>query len=160
MNAMNQIAEARATALMLRASAKACGPEQRSLKFRLNRAADSLDAIVLIAVRGIERVEVLESVLLLAIAALEGKPCRRQALDDARAALAGTGAMNADALMIDEGSAFTAKDCKLILRALDGPDRLIQAELANKGQDAVAGETRSRILIVLTKLLRLQEGAQ
>ena len=63
MNAMNQIAEARATALTLRASAKACGPEQRPLKFRLNRAADSLDAIVLIAVRGFDRIEQLEQQL-------------------------------------------------------------------------------------------------
>lgn len=89
MNAMNQIAEARASALSLRASAKACTGEQGALKFRLTRAAESLDAVVLIAVRGIERVEQLESALRLTVAVLEGKPCRQQALDDARAVLVG-----------------------------------------------------------------------
>ena len=89
MNAMTQIAEARASALSLRASARACTPKQGALKFRLTRAAESLDATVLLAMRGIGRVEQLESALRLAVAALEGKPCRQQALDDARAALAG-----------------------------------------------------------------------
>ena len=88
MNVMSQIAEARASALSLRASAKACSPEQGALKFRLMRAAESLDAIVLIAVSGIESVEQLEMALRLAIAALEGKSCRQQALDDARCVLA------------------------------------------------------------------------
>ena len=63
MNAMNDVAEARATALSLRASAKACTPEQGSLKFRLMRAAESLDAMVLLALRGFERVEQLEQQL-------------------------------------------------------------------------------------------------
>jgi hypothetical protein len=63
MNVMNQIAEARASALSLRASAKACVAEQGALKFRLMRAAESLDAMVLLAVRGIERIEVLEQEL-------------------------------------------------------------------------------------------------
>jgi hypothetical protein len=63
MNVMNQIAEARASALSLRASAKACSPEQRALSFRLVRAAESLDAMVLLAVRGIERIEQLEQEL-------------------------------------------------------------------------------------------------
>ena len=81
MNAMNQIAEACASALSLRASAKACTPEQGALKFRLMRAAETLDAMVLLAVRGIERVEQLESALRLTVATLEGKPCRQQALD-------------------------------------------------------------------------------
>jgi hypothetical protein len=88
MSVINQIAEARASALSLRASAKACSPELGALRFRLMRAAESLDAIVLIALRGIERIEQLESALRLAIAALEGKPCRQQALDDARSVLA------------------------------------------------------------------------
>ena len=35
---------------------EACTTEQRALKFRLMRAAESLDAVVLLAVRGIERV--------------------------------------------------------------------------------------------------------
>ena len=89
MNAMSQIAEARASALSLRASAKACAPEQGALKFRLMRAAESVDAMVLLAMRGIGRVEQLESALRLTVAALEGKPCRQQALDDACAVLAG-----------------------------------------------------------------------
>ena len=76
MNVMNEIAEARATALSLRASAKACTREQGALKFRLTRAADSLDAVVLLAIRGIERVEELEQELLheLKPAALEPLP--------------------------------------------------------------------------------------
>ena len=63
MNAMNDVAEARATALSLRASAKACTPEQGPLKFRLTRAAESLDAMVLLAVRGFDRIEQLEQQL-------------------------------------------------------------------------------------------------
>ena len=63
MNAMQDIAEARATALSLRASAKACTREQGALKFRLTRAAESLDAIVLLAVRGFDRIEQLEQQL-------------------------------------------------------------------------------------------------
>ena len=46
--------------LSLRALEKTCTPEQRPLKFRLTRAADSLDAIVLMAVRGNARIEQLE----------------------------------------------------------------------------------------------------
>jgi len=63
MNAMNDVAEAHATALSLRASAKACTPEQGPLKFRLMRAAESLDAMVLLAVRGFDRIEQLEQQL-------------------------------------------------------------------------------------------------
>jgi len=63
MNVMSDLAEARASALSLRASAKACGSEQGALKFRLTRAADSLDAVVTIAMRGIERIEELEQEL-------------------------------------------------------------------------------------------------
>src|SRR5687767_2277730 len=73
MNAMNQIAEARATALSLRASAKACTGEQGALKFRLTRAAESLDAMVLLAVRGLDRIEQLEQQLD-AITAGSGQP--------------------------------------------------------------------------------------
>ena len=60
MNVMNEIAEARAMALTLQASARACGPEQGSLKLRLTRAAKVLNAMVLLAVRSIERIEELE----------------------------------------------------------------------------------------------------
>lgn len=60
MNAMNQIAEARASALSLRASVKSCTHEQGALKFRLMRAAELLDAMVLLAVRGLDRIEQLE----------------------------------------------------------------------------------------------------
>jgi hypothetical protein len=63
MNTMNDVAEARATALSLRASARACTREQGALKFRLMRAAESLDAMVLLAVRGFDRIEQLEQQL-------------------------------------------------------------------------------------------------
>ena len=63
MNAMSDVAEARASALSLRASAKACTAEQGALKFRLTRAAESLDAMVLLAVRGFDRIEQLEQQL-------------------------------------------------------------------------------------------------
>jgi hypothetical protein len=76
MNAMNDVAEARATALSLRASAKACTREQGALKFRLIRAAESLDAMVLLAVRGFDRIEQLEQQL---AAVTAGSGCARQA---------------------------------------------------------------------------------
>lgn len=63
MNAVSQIAEARASAISLRASAKACKREQTALKLRLTRAAESLDATSLLAMRGIERVEQFEQEL-------------------------------------------------------------------------------------------------
>lgn len=63
------------------------------------------------------------------------------------------------ALTIAGGSTLDKEDCELILRALDVLDRLMQTELANK-QDAAAGETRSRILIVRAKLLTMQGGGQ
>lgn len=80
MNAMNDIAEARATALSLRASAKACTREQGALKFRLMRAAESLDATVLLAVRGFDRIEQLEQQLA-AMTAGTGEPAGRAAPD-------------------------------------------------------------------------------
>jgi hypothetical protein len=80
MNAMNDVAEARATALSLRASAKACTREQGALKFRLTRAAESLDAMVLLAVRGFDRIEQLEQQLA-AMAAGSGAPAERAAPD-------------------------------------------------------------------------------
>jgi hypothetical protein len=55
MNAASDIAEARATALVLRATAKAVRGEQGSLMFRLNRAAGVLDGMVALAVRCLER---------------------------------------------------------------------------------------------------------
>jgi hypothetical protein len=63
MNAMNDVAEARASALSLRASSKACTAEQGALKFRLVCAAESLDAMVLLALRAIVRIEQLEQQL-------------------------------------------------------------------------------------------------
>lgn len=63
MNAMNEIAEARAAALVLRATGRAVRGEQDSLRLQLIRAAESLDAIVLLAIRGIERIEQLEQEL-------------------------------------------------------------------------------------------------
>ena len=63
MSVMDDIAEARATAVSLRASAKACTPEQNALKLRLARAASALEGMVLVARRGIERIEQLEQEL-------------------------------------------------------------------------------------------------
>ena len=78
MNTMQVIAEARASALSLRASARACGSEQGSLKFRLMRTAESLDGMVLLAVRGLERIEQLEQQL--AATAGRGEPAARAAM--------------------------------------------------------------------------------
>lgn len=63
MNTMSEIAEARAIALSLRASAQACGPDQGALKFRLTRAADALKGMALLAFRCLERIEQLEQEL-------------------------------------------------------------------------------------------------
>ncbi|WP_129648806.1 hypothetical protein [Peristeroidobacter agariperforans] len=64
MDGMNDIAEARATALVLRATAKAVRGEQGSLMFRLNRAADILDSMAALALRCLERIKQLEQELL------------------------------------------------------------------------------------------------
>jgi hypothetical protein len=79
MNVTHEIAEARATALSLRASAKACTPEQGALKFRLMRAAESLNAMVLLAMHGIECVEQLE----MQLQAVEREPGKVHALTPA-----------------------------------------------------------------------------
>lgn len=63
MNVTHEIAEARATALVLRSTARAVRGEQDSLRYRLLQAADALDAMVLLAARGIERTEQLEQEL-------------------------------------------------------------------------------------------------
>jgi hypothetical protein len=84
MNVMNQIAEARASALSLRASAKACSREQGALKFRLMRAAESLDAMVLLAVRGLDRIEQLEQQL--AATAAGGSELAERAVPDSHSA--------------------------------------------------------------------------
>ncbi|GFE79262.1 hypothetical protein GCM10011487_12620 [Steroidobacter agaridevorans] len=63
MSASGEIAEARATALVLRATAKAVRADQGSLMYRLNRAADVLDGMVAVAVRCLERIEQLEQEL-------------------------------------------------------------------------------------------------
>lgn len=60
MNVASELAEARASALVLRATAKVARGEQGSLSFRLNRAADALDSVVTLAVRCLERIEQLE----------------------------------------------------------------------------------------------------
>lgn len=82
MNAMNDVAEARATALSLRASAKACTPGQGPLKFRLMRAAEALDAMVLLAVRGLDRIEQLEQQLAARGTMVAGEPAERVTPDD------------------------------------------------------------------------------
>lgn len=63
MNALGDIAEARATALVLRATAKVVRAEQGSLMFRLNRAADTLDGMVALAMCCLERIKELEQEL-------------------------------------------------------------------------------------------------
>ena len=63
MNASSEIAEARATALVVRATAKVVRAERGPLMFRLNRAADALDAMVALAMRCLERIEQLEQEL-------------------------------------------------------------------------------------------------
>lgn len=97
MSALHEIAEAKASALSLRASAKACGPEHGALAFRLRNAATSLDAMVLLAMRGLDRVEELE-----------------QELRQLKAALPG-----AYTLTVAGESIVDSADCELILRALD-----------------------------------------
>lgn len=63
MNVMSEIVEARASAISLRASARACGPEHGPLKCRLMRATCVLNSMVLLAIRGIRYIEVLEAAL-------------------------------------------------------------------------------------------------
>ncbi len=60
MSVITELAEARATALVLRATARATRAEQDALRFRLNRAADTLDSVVALAARCLERIEELE----------------------------------------------------------------------------------------------------
>lgn len=56
----NDIHEARATAIVLRATARAVRGEQESLRLRLIRAADALDSLALLALRYVKRIEQLE----------------------------------------------------------------------------------------------------
>ena len=63
MNVLSDIAEARATALALRATAKVVRAEQGSLMLRLNRAADALDGMAALALRCLQRIELLEQEL-------------------------------------------------------------------------------------------------
>jgi hypothetical protein len=63
MDGMTDIAEAHATALVLRATAKAVRGERGPLRFRLNRAADILDGMAALAVRCLERIKQLEEEL-------------------------------------------------------------------------------------------------
>jgi hypothetical protein len=67
MSVLHQIAEARASAITLRASAKACAPEQGALRFRLMRAAEALDAMALLALSLVEHVGKLEQQLKAAV---------------------------------------------------------------------------------------------
>ena len=63
MDGMNDIAEAHATALVLRTTAKSVRGERGPLRFRLNRAADILDRMAALAVRCLERIKQLEEEL-------------------------------------------------------------------------------------------------
>lgn len=74
MSLSHEIAEARAAALVLRASATACGSEQDALKVRLVRAADTLNGLVLLCVRAFERIAQLEAQLGLKPTGRDGSP--------------------------------------------------------------------------------------
>jgi hypothetical protein len=64
MKARPDLAEALATSQMLRATARAFrGGEQSPLFFRLNRAANVLDAVAALAMRSLDRIEQLEEEL-------------------------------------------------------------------------------------------------
>ena len=63
MNASSEMAEARATAIVLRATAKVVRAEQGALRLRLNRSADVLDGMVALVVRYLERIKQLEQEL-------------------------------------------------------------------------------------------------
>jgi hypothetical protein len=60
MDVMSDIAEARATALVLRATAKSVRGDQGPLRFRLDRAARTLDNMVALALRCLVRIKELE----------------------------------------------------------------------------------------------------
>lgn len=60
MSVTSQLAEARATAEVLRATARAVRPAGFGLTLRLYRAADTLDGMVALALRCLERIEQLE----------------------------------------------------------------------------------------------------
>ena len=60
MSARSELVEARVTAEVLRATARALRGEQGPLRFRLNRAADALDGVVALATRCLTHIERLE----------------------------------------------------------------------------------------------------
>lgn len=60
---MHDIAEARATALVLRSTARVVRAEQGALRFRMLKAADALDGMTALVVRCLERIEQLEQEL-------------------------------------------------------------------------------------------------
>lgn len=63
MSAVQQIADARATSQVLRATAKALRSERGSLRCQLLRAAEAIDNVSLLAVRFLKRIEQLEQQL-------------------------------------------------------------------------------------------------
>lgn len=63
MAVLTQIAEARASALTLIASAEACGSEQDALRLRLSHAAAVLDRLALVALALVEQNGKLEAEL-------------------------------------------------------------------------------------------------
>lgn len=152
MNLSHEIAEALASALSLRASANACGPEHGALKFRLVHAAESLDAMVALAVRGLDRIAEIEQQLTTPTAGGTAPGGRRthQARDDG-----GAIDMPTSALTIAGAGALGSEDCELILRALDVLDGLMRDELVNKQQAALIN-IRSRLLIVRAKMSAIQ----
>jgi hypothetical protein len=123
MNAMNQIAEARASSLSLRASAKACTREQGALTSRLMRAAESLDAMVLLAVRGLDRIEQLEQQLA-AMTAGSGEPAQSAVPDSHPARSSATPADTATAPVIVDGVdvaplALAARILRMVANEMD-----------------------------------------
>ena len=63
MNLTQEIAEARALAQGLREAAAVCRADQGALKVRLLMAAESLQALALLSVRCVDRVDVLDGAL-------------------------------------------------------------------------------------------------
>lgn len=60
MSDMPELAEARATAQVLRATARVLRGEQAALTFRLRRAADVMDGLAALTLRCLQRIEQLE----------------------------------------------------------------------------------------------------
>ena len=140
MNVTNQIVNALATALSLRATARACSAEEGPLKSRLTRAAETLNGIVLIAVRGLDRIEELERQL--AATATGDEPVER-------ADLSGPSALS------PRSSAATmaeAPSAPVIVGGVDAAQLSIAARIVEFVETASAGDwqaDRSALIVSL-----------